>query len=112
MKQIIIDTSFIITCVRQKIDFFEKLEHEGIKPLVPLQALQELSGLGADTALKVLEKNDFEVVAVKGKDADSAIIKIARKNPNMIVATLDQGLQKKLKNRKMIIRGKKSLEIV
>lgn len=101
-----------MACTRQKIDFFEKIQHEGMKILIPLQAIRELEGLGADTALKILDKNEFDPIAIQGKDADTAILKIAKKDPELIVATLDQGLQKKLKNRKMIIRGKKTLEIL
>ena len=112
MKTVILDTSFIFSCVKQKIDFFERIEHEGMKAVVPLQTIKELEGLGAAAALKILENNEFETINVKGKDADEAIIKIAKKNPEIIVATLDQGMQKKLKNKKMIIRGKKKLEIV
>jgi len=41
------------------------------------------------------------IVKLPGKDADSAIIAFAKKNKEAIVATLDQGLQKKIKNRKM-----------
>ncbi|OGJ12398.1 hypothetical protein A3K62_00750 [Candidatus Pacearchaeota archaeon RBG_16_35_8] len=112
MKQIILDTSFIISCVKQKIDFFEKLNHEGMRILVPEQVIDELMGLGADTALKILEINEFKIVKMAGKDGDEAILKIAKKDPDLIVATLDRDLQKKMRNRKMIIRGMKNLEIL
>ena len=112
MRQIVLDTSFIFSWVKQKIDFFEKIQHEGMKVMIPEQAIDELMGLGAQAALNILEANEFEMVKVPGKDADEAILKIAKKNPDVIVATLDRGLQKKLKNRKMIIRGKKKLEII
>lgn len=112
MKQVILDTSFILTCVRQKIDFFERILHEGMQAVIPLQTLTELKGLGAGTALKIIETNDFETINVPGKDADTAILNIAKKNPSAVIATLDEGLKKKIKNPKMIIRGKKKLEIV
>ena len=112
MKKVILDTSFIFSCVKQKIDFFEKIEHDGMTVIIPLQTISELEGLGADTALKILENNEFETADEKGKDADEAILKISNKNPLAIIATLDQCLQKRTKNRKMIIRGKKKLEII
>ena len=112
MKKAILDTSFILTCVRQKIDFFEKIEHWGMKAVIPMQTIRELEGLGADVALKIIDKNEFETIDVPGKDADTAIIKLAKQNPLAIVATLDEGLKKKIKNPKMIIRGRKKLEIV
>ena len=112
MKQIVLDTSFIISCVKQKIDFFEKLSHKEMKILIPIQAISELEGLGEKTELKILQKNNFETINVAGKDADEAIIKISKKEPDAIIATLDAGLKKKIKNKKMIIRDKKTLEIV
>jgi rRNA-processing protein FCF1 len=112
MKEVILDTSFILSCARQKIDFFERIAHEGMKAVIPLQTIKELEGLGAETALKIIKKNEFETINKSGKDADTAILKIAKENPSAIIATLDQGLQKKLRNPKMIIRGRKKLEII
>ena len=112
MKKVILDTSFILTCVRQKIDFFEKISHEGMHIIIPSQTLKELRGLGADAALKIISQNEFETMNIPGKDADTAILKIAKKDPALVIATLDQGLQKKIKNPRMIIRGKKKLEII
>ena len=114
MRKIMLDTSFILSCVREKIDFFEKLNHEGFEIIVPMQAINELNGLGASTALKILEINrkNFRVMNIPGKDADTAILKFAKREPLAVIATLDQGLQKKLKNKKMIIRARKKLEII
>jgi rRNA-processing protein FCF1 len=112
MRQIILDTSFILACVRQNIDFFEKISEEGMEIIIPKQAISELKGLGANIALKIIEMNDFTMANAPGKDADEAILKLAKKNPDAIVATLDRGLQRKFRNRKMIIRGMKKLEII
>jgi rRNA-processing protein FCF1 len=98
--------------VRQKIDFFERILHEGMQAVIPLQTLAELKGLGAETALKIIETNDFETINVPGKDADEAILKIAKKDKQAIIATLDEGLKKRITNSKMVIRGKKKLEII
>ena len=101
-----------MTAIKQKIDFFHFLEREGIHPLIPEQAIKELKGLGAELALEILKKNEFRIVKVPGRDADSAIIRFARENPTVVVATLDAGLQKKIRNHKMIIRQKKRIEII
>ena len=112
MRQAILDTSFILSAIRQKIDFFHFLEKEGLQPVIPEQTIRELRGLGASLALEILRKNSFRLLKIPGKDADSAIIAFARKNPETIIATLDQGLKKKIRNPKLIIRQKKKLEIV
>ena len=112
MRQVILDTSFILTCVRQKIDFFYWLRTEDIKPIIPEQVLSELAGLGVELALKIINMNNFELAKIPGKDADAAIINFTKENPEVIVATLDKGLKKKIKNRKLVIRQKKKLEII
>jgi rRNA-processing protein FCF1 len=112
MKQVILDTSFILTCVKQKVDFFDNIEIKGMQIVIPEQVVRELKGLGAGLALKILEQNEFTLIHIPGKNADSAIIKFASKNPTAIVATLDRGLQKKIRNPKLIIRQKKKLEIL
>ena len=112
MRKVILDTSFIMTAVKQKIDFFEKLEHEGFYIMVPKQVIRELKGLGNKLSLKIMEKNKFEIIEIEGKDADNAIISFAKKNPRAVVATLDADLKKKIKNSKMVIRQKKRLEVI
>lgn len=112
MRKVILDTSFILTAVRQKIDFFEELEQQGMHIIIPGDVIRELKGLGAKLALKIIEQNKFETIEAKGKDADNIILKFAKENPRAIVATLDAGMKKKLKNRKLVIRQKKKLEIL
>jgi rRNA-processing protein FCF1 len=112
MKQIILDTSFIITAVKQKIDFFEMIEGKGLQIVIPEQTIKELKGLKAELALHILEKNKFELIKIPGKDADNAIIKFAKENPLAVVATLDERLKKKIRNSKMVIRGRKKIEII
>ncbi len=112
MRKVILDTSFIFTAVKQKIDFFEKLEHEGFKIIIPEQTIDELMGLGAQLALNILEKHKFELLKIPEKDADAAIISYAAKNKDVFVATLDVGLKKKVKNHKIVIRGTKKIEMM
>ena len=115
MKQILLDTNFILTCIKQKIDFFEELEFMGLEILIPKQVIKELKGLKikeAKLALRLLEKNIFEENDIGRGHVDKRIKLFADKNSEVLIATLDKELQKKLKNKKIIIRGKKKLEIV
>lgn len=112
MKQAVIDTSFIIAALEKKIDFFEDISGMGFQILIPEQVVKELDSLGAGLALRILEKKQFELIHFPGKDADSAIISFAKKNPEAVVATLDLGLKKRVKNKKMIIRGRKKIEVI
>ncbi len=115
MKSALLDTNFILTCIKQKIDFFEELKFMGLKILIPTQVIRELNGLKipeTEFALKLLEKNIFEEIDVGNGEVDKKIKFFAEKNPEVLVATLDKELQKKLKNKKIIIREKKKLEVV
>ena len=39
--QVLLDSSFIISCVRDRIDFISQLEEQGFTPVVPREVLQE-----------------------------------------------------------------------
>ena len=115
MKTTLLDTSFILTCIRQKIDFFEELEFQGLKIIIPIQVIKELEGLSkkqeAKIALQLLKKQKFTKTDLKTKNVDSGIIAYANKNKKVIIATLDKEIKDKAENQKLVIRGKKKLEI-
>ncbi|MCX6750200.1 MAG: PIN domain-containing protein [Candidatus Pacearchaeota archaeon] len=114
MKQILLDTNFILSCIKQKIDFFEEIYLMGIQIIIPEEVIKELEKLKQEQALRLLEnvKDKFKTIPLKGKNVDNAIIKYAKENPEVIIATLDREIKTKVKNRKMIIRNKKKLEII
>ena len=112
MKSALLDTNFILTCIKQKIDFFEELRFMGFEIIIPDRVIDELKKLKQTLALKLLEKNNFKKIILIGKDVDNSIINYAKKNPEVLIATLDKELQEKLKNKKIVIRGKRKLEIV
>jgi len=123
MKKVILDSSFIISCVKQKIDFFEEIKFMGLQILIPTQVINEIEKVAnskkkfhikknANLALEILKINSFKKVEFEEKYVDTALAKFAKKNKNVVVATLDRELKNKLKNSKLIIRGKNKLEIV
>lgn len=111
MKQVLLDTNFILTCMNQKIDFFEEFYLSGIQIIIPENVVGELEKLKKTSALKLLEKNEFQKILLKGKNVDNSIVEYSKKNPKIIVATLDQEIRKKIKNQKISIRNRKKLEI-
>ena len=113
MRQILLDTNFILTCVKQKIDFFEDLLGEKI--LIPEQVVNELKKLkdkNSELALKLLEKNKFKNIDIGKGHVDKRIIKFVNENPHVIVATLDREIKRKVKSPKLVIRQKRKLEVV
>ncbi|VVB83840.1 Ribonuclease VapC9 [uncultured archaeon] len=122
MTYAILDTNFILSCIRKKIDFFNDIKMMGLKIIIPIQVLDEVRRLSmtakgkfkdeARLALSLMEKNEFKRVDLYMKNVDNGIVKIAEDNRSYIVATLDREIKNKIKNRKLVIRGEKELEIV
>ena len=117
MKHVLLDTNFILSCIRKKIDFFEEIPLIGLSIIIPKQVIEEIQGISnskpeAELALKILAKNVFKNVTLHGNNVDNGIVNLAKENKNYIIATLDKGIQGKIKNQKLIIRGEKKLEIV
>lgn len=123
MKKAILDTNFILTCVKQKIDFLDEIKFMGIKVLIPEEVLDEVRKImnskkklhfreDAKLALKILNKNGFKKIKLGTAHVDKGLVNFAEKNKDVIVATLDKELKKKIKKPKLVIRGKKKLEII
>jgi len=115
MKPALLDTNFILTCVKQKIDFFEEIPLMGMQIVIPKQVINELKNLknsNSVLALKLLEKNKFKEVDIGKGHVDKKLIKFAKENSDAVVATLDREIKKKVKNQKLVIRSKKKLEVV
>ncbi|GEM_PF-991064 len=126
MKKSVLDTNFILACIKQKIDFLEEIRFMGIGILIPEEVIGELRKISeakkkklhfredAKTALKLLEKSrdSFEKIQLNEKQVDKGLIKFANENREVIVATLDRELKSKIKNPKIVIREKKKLEII
>ena len=115
MKKVILDTSFILTCVRQKIDFVDDIKLLGLVVLVPEEVVVEIGGLAkskleAEVALKIVSK--LKKIKLGGKNVDAGIAKYAKLNSDVVVATLDREIKKSVGNKKLIIKGKRRLEIV
>ncbi len=123
MKKIILDTNFILTCVKQKIDFFEEIKFMGMQILIPKQVIKEIKKIinskkklhfkeDAKISLKLLEKNKFKKIDLKIDYVDKGLIKLAEKNKDVVIATLDKEIKNKIQNSILVIRGKKKLKII
>jgi len=127
MKQAVLDTSFILTCVKQKIDFLNEIKFMGLEILIPASVIKEIKSLSegrsggkfkaeenSKIALKLLEENcnSFKKIFLPGRNTDKSIIKFAGESKDVVIATLDREMKEKIKNPKLIIRGRKKLEII
>ena len=106
--EIILDTNFLITAVKNKIQLFEALEDFQGNVLIPTQVISELKILKEDPKLKTIEKNSvnlaLQLIKIKkikkidfqGKDADAGFVRYC-KNHDTTIATLDRILKSKIK---------------
>ena len=123
MKKVILDTNFILACVKQKIDFFKEIFGMGLEIIIPNQVIEEIVRISnsnkklkfkedAKLAQIILEKNKFKKINIIGDYVDKGLINYAKEHPEVIIATLDRDIKNKIKNPKLVIRRKKRLEIV
>lgn len=120
MVRYLLDTNFLIYCVKEKIDFLEELGRKNI--IVPEEVVSELERIKAKGKLKdrvsagiILDliKDAKRIILGKGH-VDNLIANFAKKNSDVIVGTMDKNLQKRIKKsrgRILEIAGRKKLRI-
>ena len=121
--EVILDSSFIISCVRDRIDFLTQLEEQGFKIVVPREVMQEMKDLrmrqgssrndriAIDVALEMIEnsKKIKKVGIGQGKVDDALIFK---GKAGAYIATLDKEIKRQVPNRVVIFsaQGKVGIE--
>ena len=126
--KILLDTNFILTAVKQKIDFAELAEQlfdEPIKWQVPQDVLNELGQLKDRPGMKTKDKEAAALSFQILQSINPEIIELPGKSPNVdmkivnyilgkkiILATLDKELKNRVDNKILTIRGKKSIDLI
>lgn len=117
-----LDTNFIISCLKQGIDFASQLSDLGFEMLIPDSVITEMENLMQGNmkkkdkevlkfGLELIKKDKIAIVHLnRAKSVDDAIVDYALVN-NIAVATLDKSMKKRLQKSVPIvgIRGKKTL---
>ena len=83
----------------------------GNKRIIELQLKKGAIKIQSYLALKILRANMPKLIDLKINYVDKGIVKYANTHPSSAIATLDSELKKKIKNSKLVIRGKKKLEV-
>jgi rRNA-processing protein FCF1 len=124
--EVLLDTSFILTCLKEKLDFLQAEEYG--KMILPVRVVSELIILSgkrkgkekerAELALDIIHKNrdKFEMSDLDKGHVDAGIKHYVekKKGKKIIVATMDSGLKKALKGKVKIltIRARKKFELM
>ena len=122
MAKVLLDTSFILSAVRNRLDFYEELANLGHLVLIPKEVISEIRRIKysskalrvkeeATLALKLIEYGNYKKISCPGKYVDSGIKNYLKSHSEVVLATVDRDLKKSVKNRKIVIRNKKKLEL-
>jgi rRNA-processing protein FCF1 len=114
--QVILDSSFIISCVRERVDFLAQLVEQGFTPVVPREVMQELKDLrtsnrvshderiAVDVALEMIEKRDVKKTTMGKGKVDDWLIRKGQEG--VFIATLDAAVKKKVPKRIVLFKSK------
>lgn len=120
--EILIDTNFILTCLKNRIDFdyIEEYLKEKIDFVVLSSVINELEKISlekkrklnerkiAKFALEIIKKtNNVKIINTKIENVDYSIIDYCLKNPHVFLATFDKRVRKKVNNKKITLNNKK-----
>ncbi len=120
MKNIVIDTSFMLTALKFKIDIKSELSRildEKYSLFYIDKTLDELKGkqLGK-LAIQILSSyNAVKINTISKSNVDSLILDHSKNHPECIIATQDLALKEKLKKRNVrliVIRQKTHLKLI
>lgn len=126
---ILLDTNFVITCVKHKLDFdaqINDITDEKVRWIVPEDVVSELEDIKNRKGIKFLDRRaagiaidlinliDSHMIELKGRNpnVDIKIASYLKKNKNVVLATLDKKLKSRVKNKILTTRGKKKLAFV
>lgn len=123
MKKAVLDTNFILTCVKQKIDFFDDIRVMGFEVVIPEEVFGEIERLAkegkklhvrdnAKLTLKILEGKDFKSMKIGDNNVDRGLANLSKEDKDVIIATIDKDLKYIIKRPVLIVRGKKKIELV
>lgn len=118
IMEVILDTNFIISCIRNRIDFLNELKNLGFKIIVPREIFDELKDLrknsshedkvAVEVALSLFEKNkNIKKTRLGAKNVDEGLIEMGKKGA--YIATLDSYIKRSVKNKVVISSSKNGI---
>jgi len=105
--EVMLDSSFILSCARRKIDFLAKLEGLGFKIVILREVLQEMKDLkqkvrredrtAIELALEQISKAKIKKVGFGMGKVDEELIRFGRKG--IYIGTLDKYIKRNVPNK-------------
>ncbi len=125
MKNVLVDTNFLVECAKRKIDIHAELTRildvsfevaildRTMEELDDIIARGKKEGQAAKLAKTILMTKKVTIIPTGGGHTDNLLLK--RADENHIIATQDAGLKKRIKQKKqpvIVIRGAKKLAVI
>ena len=108
--EVLLDSSFILSCAKRKIDFLSRLEEEGFKVVIPREVLQELKDardglkfnekVALDGIMQLIEKRKVKKVGIGSGKIDEELIR--RGKEGIFIGSLDKEIKRNVQNRVII----------
>ncbi|MEK6928777.1 MAG: hypothetical protein AABW65_02380 [Nanoarchaeota archaeon] len=115
----LLDSNFIISCFKRKIDFISQLKQQGFKPILPIEVFQELKDLrfklshedkiAVDIALKFFENSKIKKMKLGNRSVDGGLIEKGKQG--YYIATLDNAIRRVIPNKIVISSAQNSLQV-
>src|SRR3989344_4443839 len=104
--EVILDSSFIISAVKNKVDFVNILRERGFSVKVPKEVLMELKDLrqkvshdervAIDLGIELMQSNNVKKIALGKNKVDLSLI--SRGKTGSYIATLDNAIKREIPN--------------
>jgi len=115
--EVLLDSNFIISSIKQKIDFIGQLEDQGFKVLLPLEVYHELKDLklklsyedrtAINVALELFESKGIKKIRLGHTSVDVGLINKGKQG--YFIATLDNAIKNVVPNRVVIFEAQKRI---
>ena len=114
--EVLLDSSFVISCVKERVDFLDQLEEQGFRVKIPREVMQEMKDLrkksklsrasreAIDVAMRLIEKRKVKKTSIGDGPVDDWLIKKGQEG--YYIATLDGEIKNKIPNKVVLFRSK------
>lgn len=113
--EVLLDSSFIVSCLKKHIDFIEQLEAQGFTVKVPHEVFEELRDLrlksrrverdAIDIALALFESRGVKKMKLGKRRVDEGLIEKGKQG--IYIATLDREIKRAIPNAVVLFDAEK-----
>ena len=115
----ILDSSFIISCMKRRIDFLSQLEEQGFRVVLPREVFQELKDLrlkvkhderaAIDAAFELFVLRKVKKATLGHEIVDRGLI--AKGKRGAYIATLDAAIKRQVPNRILVLEAQNTIGV-